>query len=208
MTTSESIAARTDSQDFESGQQQRPTLQEELDWITEHDDNGGPFADYIAASRYKAVYGQWPDGVPHPLPNVKGTTAGRIQWLVAQSHPGKWLRAQIRGGIVQAPIASTPRKPAEPKRSRMQSEAFQGQNKWQRSYSARTSKQDAARSRKFIDETKAKLEQERLYLLTWFDAVRFQADDAEWQKQFLKLQSIESLLKSYKPSRRADRRAA
>jgi hypothetical protein len=183
--------------------ERQPTVQEELDWITEHDDNGGPYADFIAASRYKAVYGVWPDGTRPPLPQVKGTTADRTKWLIAQSHPGKWIRAQIRAGIIQAPIPATPRTPAAAK-----VQSFAGQEKWKISHAARTSKQDAARSRSFINETITKLEQERFFLLTWFDAVRFQVDDAEWQKQFLKLQAVESMLQRSKPRRRTDRRAA
>ena len=171
---------------------QGPTLQDELDWITEHDDHGGPFADFIAASRYKAVYGSWPDGKKPAFPKVPGMTPVRIKWLDSQSHPGKWIRHQIRAGIIPAPTGPTPKR--ETPVPAVQAEAFAGQDRWERQHRARVSRSDDSRSRNLIREIGTKLEQERQFLLTWFGAMRFKCDDAEWQRNFMRLRSIEEML--------------
>jgi len=163
------------------------TLQNELAWIQQYDSTAGEFADYIAASRYKSVYGTWPDGEPPPRPSVESLIADHRKWLFAQCQPTKWQKA-----LADLPRAMRTDLPWV--KTSKGFEAFPGQRVWQRKYTKRQTVDDARRQRQELRIEVAKLRLERDFLGTWFPAVRKVADDATWREQFLKLRLVESTL--------------
>lgn len=165
------------------------TTHEELAWILQYEETAGPFADFIVAARYKAVYGEWPDGKQPPLPSTKGLDANSIKWLMSQSLPTKWLKGRLKPSqSKELPFVVKPVRPIQPV------EAFPGQREWLRKQKLR--EQDAAKraKRRQQDAEHSCLLLERQNLLVWFREHLGIACDGEWQEKFLRLRAIEESL--------------
>lgn len=68
------------------------TLEQKLAWIHEYDGTGDIAADVIQASRYKAIYGVWPEGITK-LPDIpEGYPQHKLKWLSAQVQWSKFLK--------------------------------------------------------------------------------------------------------------------
>ncbi len=68
------------------------TPEQHATWIHEYDGTGDVLADVIRASRYRAIFGTWPDGTTG-LPAIpKGVSHSKVQWLKGQSNWSKFLK--------------------------------------------------------------------------------------------------------------------
>ena len=58
---------------------------EQAAWINAYRNSTDPFAGFITASRYKAIHGNWPNGIKPNAPSFKNIPVWKAKWLLAQS---------------------------------------------------------------------------------------------------------------------------
>ncbi|MES2791734.1 MAG: hypothetical protein V4719_19090 [Planctomycetota bacterium] len=195
MSNQDAIAARPLGQDNRI--LHPATLEEELAWITQYDDVAGELADWICASRHKAVYGEWPDGRKPDLPRTHGLDGNTSKWLMSQAGPEKWFKARndaVKHGWahvlrVPYPIRVRTSKPT-PAKSLMPVEAFPGQLAWLRQHTLRELRMDAAVREPRIRLQLYDVRTERERIKAWFEPNLCLVDDAEWKAQFLRLKEL------------------
>ena len=67
---------------------------EQTAWINAHADSDDPFAEFITASRHKALHGDWPNGVKPSHPSYEDLPIWKINWLRGQSKPLRYQQQQ------------------------------------------------------------------------------------------------------------------
>lgn len=58
-------------------------------YVLEYADSSDPLAEFITACRFKAVIGEWPEGVPPAVPDLIGIHPNWVRWLMSQKEPNK-----------------------------------------------------------------------------------------------------------------------
>jgi hypothetical protein len=163
------------------------TPQQRQQYVHDFIDAGNPpLTAVVRASRYKAVYGVWPDGSKDGPQLPRGLREDRVKWLLGQSTIGKfqkWLR-ELDPSADAAIAEHHAAKKAE-------NLAVQ---------QAHLKQQEERREQKLLDErrrlshTLEVLTRERRELRGWFMRNNNQSSHDEWAKNFLRLRDVEQLI--------------
>lgn len=86
---------------------------EQIEWMNQYANSDDIFAEWITASRYKAIYGDWPGGIKPDHPSYIGLPVWKIVWLRSQHDPrrkqeGKRQHRARQQGRIQTSQDSDP----------------------------------------------------------------------------------------------------